>query len=274
VNHGELNRLETEVEAARARLTADLKRLRAPETFSRFKGELAAEVEHTKDEWIAKAKDTVNERTTSILDDLKARAAANPLAAVSIGAGLIWYLVRHPPIATILVGLGVYGLIRTNPNEPDVVSPVWSRAQELAASAANTVNELAEETREAINHASDIAGSISNRAADVAGAFANRGAEVAEAVADSRTGIAHSAKDKLETWTEPRRESGAEAVFRLKTRTDDLTRTAQTAISVASNNRDTVLLGAAAVALVAAIGMAYGRQTPDTPQRTRESLSL
>jgi hypothetical protein len=193
----------------------------------------------------AKAKDTVNERTTSILDDLKARAAANPLAAVSIGAGLIWYLVRHPPIATILVGLGVYGLIRTNPNEPDVVSPVWSRAQELAASAANTVNELAEETREAINHASDIAGSISNRAADVAGAFANRGAEVAEAVADSRTGIAHSAKDKLETWTEPRRESGAEAVFRLKTRTDDLTRTAQTAISVASNNRDTVLLGAA-----------------------------
>jgi hypothetical protein len=143
VTHGELNRLETEVEAARARLTADLNRLRAPETFARFKGELAAEAEHTKDEWIAKAKDTLNERTTSILDDLKARAAANPLAAVSIGAGLIWHLVRHPPIATILVGLGVYGLIRTNQNEPDVVSPVWSRAQELAASAANTVNELA-----------------------------------------------------------------------------------------------------------------------------------
>jgi hypothetical protein len=265
VTHGELNRLETEVEAARARLTADLNRLRAPETFARFKGELAAEAEHTKDEWIAKAKDTLNERTTSILDDLKARAAANPLAAVSIGAGLIWHLVRHPPIATILVGLGVYGLIRTNPNEPDVVSPVLSRAQELAASAADTVNKLAEDTHEAVNHASDVAGSISNRAAVVAGSLASQGAEVAKSVADRGTGIAHSAKDILETWTWQTRESGAETVSRLKTRADDLNRSAQTAINVASNNRDTMLLGAAAVALIAAIGVAYGRQTPDTP---------
>ena len=37
MSDGELNRLELEVEDARARLAADLNRLRAPETFAEFK---------------------------------------------------------------------------------------------------------------------------------------------------------------------------------------------------------------------------------------------
>ena len=50
---GELNRLEREVEEARHRLTADLDRLRAPDTFSSFKDDLVSEARNAKDEWDA-----------------------------------------------------------------------------------------------------------------------------------------------------------------------------------------------------------------------------
>ena len=53
---GELNRLEREVEEARHRLTADLDRLRAPDTFSSFKDDLVSEARNAKDEWIGKTR--------------------------------------------------------------------------------------------------------------------------------------------------------------------------------------------------------------------------
>ena len=39
-----------------------------------------------------------------LFTELKDRAAANPVAALAIGAGLAWRLVHRPPIATLLVG--------------------------------------------------------------------------------------------------------------------------------------------------------------------------
>jgi hypothetical protein len=75
----------------------------------------------------------------------------------AIGAGLIWHLVRHPPITTILIGLGMYGLMRTEPNKPDVVTPVLSRARELAASTTNKVTELVDDAREVVDHTSEVA---------------------------------------------------------------------------------------------------------------------
>jgi hypothetical protein len=273
VNEGELNRLETEVEAARARLTADLDRLRAPATFSSFKSELAAEVQHTKDEWIEKTKDTVNERATQVLDDLKARAAANPLATAAIGAGLLWHFLRHPPITTILVGLGVYGLMRTDPNEPDVMTPALSRAQEIAASTTEKAIGLVDDAREIVDRTSDVARSLGQRAANVAGSLASAGAEVAESVASKGAEIGRSAEENLETWTDQKREAGADALSYLKARTGSLARTTHTAINRVSDNRDGMLLGAAALALVTALGVAYGRQAAERSERTGGRLS-
>jgi hypothetical protein len=54
---GELNRLEREVEEARNRLTADIDRLRAPDTISSFKNDLVSEARDSRDEWIGKTKD-------------------------------------------------------------------------------------------------------------------------------------------------------------------------------------------------------------------------
>jgi hypothetical protein len=272
MSDGELNRMEREVEDARARLAADLERLRAPETFASFKSELAAEVQHTKDDWIAKTRGMVNERATRVLDDLKARAAANPLAAGAIGAGLIWHLVRHPPITTILIGLGVYGLMRTEPNEPDVVTPVLSRAREIAASTTNKVTELVDDAREVVDHTSEVArslgiraahvaGSVASQAAGVAGSLANKGADTAQSAAE----IADSATERFGAWTNQKREAAAEALSQFEAQALS-ERTAPTAINIASDNRDGILLGAAAIALVAAVGVAYGRQAAEHSQ--------
>src|SRR5688572_33339992 len=95
--------LEREVEAARAKLAADLETLSSPRTVSEFKEEVKAEAIETKDELIEKAKSSATSTVQQIVDDIKARAVANPGAALAIGAGIAWRLVHKPPIASVLV---------------------------------------------------------------------------------------------------------------------------------------------------------------------------
>ena len=128
MSDGELNRLELEVEDARARLAADLNRLRAPETFAEFKRTFVDEVNHSKDEWIEQGKAIASDRARHLLEDLKSRAAANPVAAAAIGAGLLWHLTRRPPITSLLVGAGVFSLLRTDPRQPSSIAPVVAQA--------------------------------------------------------------------------------------------------------------------------------------------------
>src|SRR5215211_6433759 len=89
-----LGMLEREVEQARTKLASDLATLRSPNTFSEFGGALKAEALEVKDDVIEKAKATAISTMHRITDDLKAKAAANPGAAVAIGAGLGWRLIR------------------------------------------------------------------------------------------------------------------------------------------------------------------------------------
>jgi hypothetical protein len=100
-----LNVLEQDVEQARARFAHDLAQLRSPANLSRFKDDLWAEARETKDELVSKGKEAAKDAANSFVEDLKARAAANPAAALAIGAGLAWRLFNRPPIATALVGV-------------------------------------------------------------------------------------------------------------------------------------------------------------------------
>ena len=70
-----LSKLEVEVEEARAKLATDLALLRSPQTYREFTASLKSEAQ------------SVAQR---VLDDVKARAAANPTAALAIGAGIAW----------------------------------------------------------------------------------------------------------------------------------------------------------------------------------------
>jgi hypothetical protein len=90
-----LHELERDVEAARARLARDLSTLRSPETFSDFTDSLKHQALEAKDGFVS-----------NLLEDLKAKAAANPTAALAIGAGIAWRLIKRPPIATALSARG------------------------------------------------------------------------------------------------------------------------------------------------------------------------
>jgi hypothetical protein len=100
----ELNALEREVELTRARFANDLARLRSPHNIAEFKEDLWASAREAKD---------------GVLAEVKARAAANPLAVAALAAGVAWRLFHRPPIATLLIGLGLVGLLRTSPSQAD-----------------------------------------------------------------------------------------------------------------------------------------------------------
>src|SRR5205823_4490366 len=97
-----LNALEREVELTRAKFANDLARLRSPHNLAEFKEDLWAHARETKD---------------GVIAEVKARAAANPLAVAALAAGVAWRLFHRPPIATLLVGLGLVGLLRTSPSQ-------------------------------------------------------------------------------------------------------------------------------------------------------------
>ena len=137
MSEAELNVLERDVEQARARFAGDLARLRSPATLSNFQDDLWARASETKDDLVEKAKEAATDGVQRLVSDLKEKAAANPAAALAIGAGLAWRLVHRPPIASLLVGIGLFSLWRTSP--PPEGEGLLPRAAELAGQVKETV---------------------------------------------------------------------------------------------------------------------------------------
>jgi hypothetical protein len=81
----DLDQLERDLEETRERLSRDLDRLRSTETISGFKADLLAQVSETKDDLVGKAKASVTAGAQDLWDEVKARAAANPAAALAPG---------------------------------------------------------------------------------------------------------------------------------------------------------------------------------------------
>ena len=156
----ELDVLERDVEDARGRLRLDLARLRAPGTMERMKDDVTGRV-------TGAAQDTAY----GILDEIKARAAANPVAALAIGAGLAWRFIHRPPIATLLVGAGLVALMKTDPHERHMGADFVERAGEFAGTVKETVSEKIDE----LSHSEFAA-----RASELSGTFATKASEVGE----------------------------------------------------------------------------------------------
>lgn len=176
MSEAELNQLERDVEQARARFTADLARMRSPSIYADFKDELVAEVRHAKDELVEKTTEAATARAHGILAEIKDRAAANPAAALAIGAGLAWHLARHPPVTSVLVGLGLMSLWRTNPHRPSATAELVTRATEIAGSVKDKVEQL--RTSETAERASELAGSVTQKVVGTAESLVDRGATV------------------------------------------------------------------------------------------------
>ena len=164
-----LREQELAVERARAKLSADLAVLRAPETFAHFTEDLKKEAFEAKDRLLSQAQTSADSAFHNFLDDLKRRAASNPAAAVAIGAGLAWRLLRNPPISSALIGLGLVSLWRTKPTEQeDYLAEGRRRLSEQAVDAATKAGEIAKDAAETVQDKfHDLANSAKEKALDV-----------------------------------------------------------------------------------------------------------
>jgi gas vesicle protein len=251
----DLTALERDVEQARERFADDLARLRSPTNLARFKDDLWAEVRETKDEWVDKGKEAAQDAAQRLVTELKERAAANPAAALAIGAGLAWRLFNRPPIATALVGMGLYSLLRTTPSRRSSQSymdlydedprPTYhnddsglvTQTAKLGDVARQKIQgwsaEAGETARQAATEIADTAASAADRATDALRNAAAAARDTATEVADTTASVAERAAERLHDAMPSR------------------------------DDRDTYLLGAAALAVAAALGIAYQRKSQE-----------
>jgi uncharacterized protein YjbJ (UPF0337 family) len=268
-----LHQLEREVETARAKLAGDLARLRSPAISAEFGEALKQEAIDVKDDLLAKAKTTVQSTLESFVDDVKARAAANPAAVLAIGAGVAWRLLRHPPVATALVAAGLVSLFRTPPahingRDPEAyISHAKVRLREQASEVAGMAKEQASEL---VDAATEKAAEVGRSVAEKAGELTDRAKEQVEQLrAQAASAAAELGGDiKEQTTTTLDRAFGSGEDIRGRASAiisaagevgGDWARSAQDAASD-PQARDKVLLGAAGVAVVAALSIAFQRR--------------
>jgi regulator of protease activity HflC (stomatin/prohibitin superfamily) len=215
---GELDLLEHDVAQARQRLHDDLANLRRP-GLANLKSDLSASAD-------------------SLLTDIKDRMAANPVATVAIGAGVAWRLVQRPPVASLLVGYGLFSLFRTDPRQPSAVAQYAAQAAQAGAQFADRATQAVSEAREASAAGLSAARAAASQTADTIAATAIRAsAGVAQAGAEAKETLAKGVADAR----------------------DAATRAVHDARDAVQRDKDTYLLGFAAAALAAAIGISARR---------------
>lgn len=243
MSEADLNSLEREVIKARARFAGDLALLRSPETLAGFKNDVWAKAIEVKDDLVEKAKDSTTNTVDGLLADLKGKANANPGAVLAIGAGLAWRLSRHPPIASLLVGVGLWSLWRTTPaRDGEGFGP---RAMEFATAAKDKVQDWSTEAGEAVAYVADRAASTADQASSSVRETVHDIRDAATAAADR---VAHATRDTLTYIQREGRAVGEQASALLPDHAPD------------EQARDGLLLGAAAMAVTAAVGIAYQRR--------------
>ncbi len=235
----ELDVLERDVEDARGRLRLDLARLRAPGAMERMKDDVTGRV-------TGAAQDTAHR----VLDEIKARAAANPVAALAIGAGLAWRFAHRPPIATLLVGAGLVALFKTNPQERYVGADFVERAGEFAGTVKETVSEKIDELShsELAARASELSGTVAAKASELGGTVRQKAGEMSGTV-----------KETVGQLSARTGEFASEAAAEASSAANSLTRDSRRVAAAVNQDRDAYLLGAAAIALAAAVGISYQR---------------
>jgi len=248
-----LNAIERDVEQAREKFAGDLARLRSPDILASFKDDLSA----AKDDLVERTAEAAKDGAQRVFNDLKDRAAANPAAAVAIGAGLAWHLARHPPIATLLVGVGVVSLLRTSPWQPSAQSSTAGYDEGLKLDRGNSTggnalssraHKFAETARQKVREWSTDAGDVVNESLTQLTDKAASAAERASDVVQEASAMAHETAGEIANKAAAMAQR-ASSIAREFTPEQDV--------------RDKLLLGAATLALTAAIGIAYQRRAHD-----------
>lgn len=234
---GNLDRLERDLQKTRERLARDLDRLRSVETISGFKADLLARASETKDQLVDKAKESVRAGVQNLWYEIKARAAANPAAALALGAGLAWRLVQRPPVASALMGVGLLSLWRTDPRHPGPGADLAARTAQFFEIAKGTVADASSALHEHAGQVRSAANELIENAAEAVGNAVQASQETVETLRQRGQEVLPVAADRART-----------AMGRIGE------------ISRSDKERDQILLGAAALALAAAVGVAAQRR--------------
>jgi ElaB/YqjD/DUF883 family membrane-anchored ribosome-binding protein len=194
-----LHQCEQEVEQARAKLASDLAALRSSSTYASFTEDLNKE----KEVLLGKAKSTAQATLSSVVEDVKAKAIANPAAALAIGAGVAWRLVRHPPIATALVGVGLFSLLRTQAspaNEPGSLQTGFDTVSQQARSVTSSAGDAITDAVQAVgDKATDLVEAARAKLSDVGEAASGKTAQVAEAARSNISELGAQVRDAAQT---------------------------------------------------------------------------
>lgn len=261
-----MHQLEREVEAARAKLASDLSTLRSPATFQEFTQELKGEAIEAKDVLMEKASTTAKSMLTDALETIKAKAAENPAAVLAIGAGIAWRMVRRPPIATALVGAGLLSLLRT-PAEAraDLYGHAQQRFKEQLGDLAEAAQERAEQ---AAGVMTEHATAVSDAAVEKVQQWTEGATTVVTDLKDRAAAAVSEAtatgNEALQATLEMTGDAAAERRERVSRNTREVASQMHTTLRD-QETRDTMLLGAAGLAVAAAVSIAFQRrsQTPD-----------
>jgi hypothetical protein len=261
-----LNELEREVEVARAKLSADIATLRAPATSTEFTQALKQEAMDARDSLLDKAQSSVRTSIDSLIEDLKGRAAANPAATLMIGAGIAWRLLRHPPIATALVGAGLLSLFRTPPARTnghapaDYMAHAKTRLMEQASEAAEMAKtKAATATQSAAEKVTETARKVKERVEQLSAQTASAVVDAVRDTADHATSSLKETADNLNEAGQHARFDASAAVLRARTAAEESWQLTQTALSDA-DGRDKILLATAGLAVAAALGISWQRR--------------
>ena len=284
----DVDTLERDVEAARARLVNRVAQLKAP-PISGVKDELVAEATEYKDEVIDSAKQKVTDAIDGFVSDIKRRAADNPVAVAAIGAGIAWRLWQKPPIATLLVGAGVAALfgrssvreIEVDPYDADrpagyvpggvggygygtTRGMIEQKVIGGATVAAETAREKAEELRDRAAELKDSAlrstGELTNRARESA-------AELRETVVRSAGELMGNARQSADQLRNSAVRSSGQALDTVSSYASEARSRIQPAREYAEDVvRDNgVYLGLAALAVGAAAGIGFMQMNRPPP---------
>ncbi len=246
-----VDELERDVEQARARVAADIALIRSPETYESAKNGLMSSVFGYRDEITDKARAHATSFSDGLIESLKAKASANPLAVAAIGAGIAWRLYKHPPVMTVLVGLGLASLLRTDPNDDSMhprrlMEVATDKALEYKDRAVAQVQELRESAIGAIGEKVHDAAVVAEGAYEGA---KERALELASSVRES----AVSAMAPITSASPNRDRVPARGVVGPQA---GPSRGLSQSGSQGGDMRDAYLLGVAALAVGAAIGLA------------------
>lgn len=237
----DIGHLERNVEAARAKLVADLSRLRSPAALDDFS-------ERARDSIVYQIKTNTRSVWQSVVDEVKAKAKAaeNPAASLAIGAGLAWRLFRHPPIATALIGAGLFSLLRT------------STARVGGSENADYVSYAKQRLRQQATH---LGSELVDRTSDIGTHLKTEAGAMTEAIKEKSEQLADSATDKVQEWAT----NVGEAARDVPEQAASIARKAERSTRLLQDREigDNLLLGIAGVAVIAALGTAYTRRNAD-----------